>query len=709
MKNIILIGIFLIFSLMGHSQVADVAGLSVSPERSRDYDAIHYKISLSVDFDKKYLEGQNTITLASLTNGLKTIKLDAESILVTDVLSNKGVHLDFYQTEENLFIKTARSYGYNDTITFTVKYHLSEPVPGLRFIEAKGNRPEQVSSDCFPNKARQWIPCYDFPNDKATQEMIITTNSKYKVLSNGRFISKTENNNGTSTWHWRQENPNSTYLINLSIADYLVVKDSLENLPVNYWVYPSMANDVERVFGKTPYMIDFFNHLYNYEYPWAKYDQVVSGYIGGGAEATSATLLGEGIVTDGYTEQDYYREYVIAHEIAHQWWGDLITCRSWEHTWLNESFGTYSDHLYTSYDKGKDEGDYDLLTKKNNYLEEAHNRFMRPIVYLNYKQPGDNFNRHTYEKGACTLHLFRYILGDDIFFRVISAFLHKHEFQSVTTSDFIKCVKDVSGKNMDWFFDQYFYKPGHPVFTISKIWDEENKELTLTIIQEQDKWENVPIYAIPVRLGIFSEGKKEVKEYWIREKTEVIKIRLDKEPDIVRFDDGNYILKEWTYRKSQKELLFQATNDDMIGRMWAVNQLAEYEDEPKTLDLWKQIAEGDVFWAVRSAAIEMIGKYHGEDNNYFLKKCAGDNRSKTRAAAIKAMGDLKESSNKDFFKKTFKTENSYAVKAEALIAIGKCGGKSDISFLKEAGLQKSYSNVVAKASQKAIQIISENE
>jgi len=402
------------------------------PERSRDYDAINYKVELSVDPVQKRLEGQNTITITPLCDNFNKLTLDAVSLVATDVLDIKGTPLCFNQTEENIFINLTRVFGHNDTIIFTVKYYLSEPVIGLRYIDASGDRPLQVSSNCFPNKARQWIPCYDYPNDKVTQDMIITTNSRYKVLSNGSLIDTTDNGNGTITWHWQQVRPHSTYLISLSIGDYLVVKDSLGDLPINYWVYKSMADDVERVFGKTPYMIDFYTRLYNYKYPWAKYDQVISGYMGGGAEATSATLLGEGIVTDEFTEQDYYREYVIAHEIAHQWWGDLITCRSWEHTWLNESFGTYSDHLYTRYDKGADEGDYDLLLKKNTYLNEAHNRFMRPIVYKEYEHPGDNFNRHTYQKGACTLHLLRSILGDDTFFRTISTFLHRHEFKPVT-------------------------------------------------------------------------------------------------------------------------------------------------------------------------------------------------------------------------------------------------------------------------------------
>ena len=411
MKYQCLLLTMLMMAQAAFSQTSDEVKIKPVPERDRDYDALHYRIELRVDPLEKTLEGQNTISISPLGENFNQVVLDAVSLVATDVLDIKGFPLSFIQTDENILIHLSRCYGHRDTITFTVKYHLSKPIQGLRFIEGSGDRPLQVSSSCFPDKAREWIPCYDYPNDKVTQDMIITTSSKFKVLSNGSLLNTTVHGNGTSTWHWNQKRPHPTYLINLSIGDYLVVEDSLENLPVNYWVYHSMADDVERVFGKTPYMIDFYNRVYDYPFPWEKYDQVISGYMGGGAEATSATLLGEGIVTDEFTEQDYYREYVIAHEIAHQWWGDLITCRSWEHTWLNESFGTYSDHLYTSYDKGSDEGAYDLLLKKNAYLDEAHNRFMRPIVYTTYEQPGDNFNKHTYQKGACTLHLLRSILG----------------------------------------------------------------------------------------------------------------------------------------------------------------------------------------------------------------------------------------------------------------------------------------------------------
>lgn len=709
MKSIFLHIFLVLLAHSVYSQSIEIPAVKGFPERSRDYDALHYKMVLSVDVDKKHLEGQNTISLVPLKNHFNQVELDAKTLVVKGVTDNSGINLNFRQTDQKVFIDLPRSYGVEDTVIVTVKYFLSEPVGGLRFIDAKGERPQQVSSDCFPNKAHEWIPCYDFPNDKASQDVIVTTASKYKVLSNGKLISKEANSNGTSTWHWQQGKPNSTYLINLSIGDYLVVKDSLANLPINYWVYKSMAGDVERVFGKTPYMIDFYNKLYNYDFPWDKYDQVISGYMNGGAEATSATLLGESVVTDEFTEQDYYLEYIIAHEIAHQWWGDLITLRSWEHTWLNESFATYSDYLYTAFDKGKDEGDYDLLQKKNTYLKEAHDHFMRPIVYTGYAEPGENFNHHTYQKGACNIHLLRYILGDETFFRVLSAFLHEYQFQPVTTYDFMKCVRDVSGKNMDWFFGQYFFLPGHPVFNVSKSWNEASKELTITVTQEQDKWEGVPIYTIPLRIGIYANNEKTVHEYWMKDKTDTIRITLENEPDMVRFDDGNYLLKELEFKKEFKELLFQSEKDDMIGRLWAVGQLSAYADNPVTIAAWKKIAVEDEFWAVRAGAVEQLSKYCPLDCADILKKAAKDERSKVRGTAIRALGAINDPKLKPYFKDTFKNDNSYFVKSEAIIAIGKHGNKSDLPFLKKAELQKSYNDVVGKAARKYIALINGNE
>jgi aminopeptidase N len=320
MKVIFTVSTLLLFLQLTIAQKVDVYNRPVQQERSRDFDAIHYKVILNVDMDKKMLNGENQITLLPLNNEFDKIRLDAEYLVVSSVCNIHGEALPFEQNEKQVVISLPKPYNHSDTIRISVKYKLSKPIPGLLFIDETTTNPKMVSSDCWPNKAHQWIPCYDYPNDKVTDEMIVTVDRKYKVLSNGRLVSVRENNSqGTVTYYWNQDLPHPTYLINLSIADYAVIKDSLGSLPINYWVYKGLETDGKTSFRKTPGMIDFFNKLFNYPYPWAKYDQVITSYLGGGAEATSATILGEGVVMDTIAEKDYSMEGVIAHEISHQW------------------------------------------------------------------------------------------------------------------------------------------------------------------------------------------------------------------------------------------------------------------------------------------------------------------------------------------------------------------------------------------------------
>jgi aminopeptidase N len=706
MKHFILSALLLVPLLFSRTQPVDVYQRPIQHERSRDFDALHYRITLDVDMENKMLTGENTITLVPLNNGLETIILDAVSLVVTEVVDRNENPLSFRQSEDKLTITLQESYSHRDTVMLSVRYHLKEQVLGLRFIDATDKNPFQVSSDCWPNKARQWIPCYDYPNDKITQELIVTVDAKYKVLSNGSLAGIRENKREAKhTYHWKQTLPHSTYLINLSIADYVVIRDSLGSLPVNYWVYPWHVEDAKRSFQKTPSMIEFFSDLYQYDYPWAKYDQVLSAYMGGGAEATSATILGERAVTDRRGALDFNFEGVIAHEIAHQWWGDLVTLRSWEHTWMNESFGTYSDYLYKVHAWGPHEGEYDLIRKKNGYLREAHNRYMRPVVFNRYESPGQNFDSHTYPKGACILHMLRYVLGDDSFFRTLSTFLHRHEFQPVTTQDFMKCVKDVTGKNMDGFFEQFLFHPGHAVFEVSKKWDEQTKTLTLIIVQTQDKWEKVPIYKIPVNIGLYSDHEKKIEKVWLDEKTEVFEFKLDTNPLMVRFDDGNYLLKEWTFRKSEEELIYQARNDDLTGRLWAVNELYEYRESQKTLGLWSEIAVNDAFWAVREAAVKQLGTLNNGRLRSIFQRALNDTSSKVRVAALVALASSGEKDMMALCRKKFETDESYLVMAEALKLIGMYGDETQLAFLQEARKIKSARDVVSRAAGQAIEMI----
>ncbi|WP_209332858.1 M1 family metallopeptidase [Lunatimonas salinarum] len=706
MRFLRFIPLFFLIHLGLFAQNEDVYQRPIAVEPDRDFDALHYRIQLDIDVDGKRLTGQNTVTLVPLRSDLTQVTLDAESLVVSDVLDRKGFPLSYRQSEDKLHIQLSRRYSHADTVGFTIKYYLEEQVGGLKFIDKTETNPKQVSSDCWPNKARQWIPCYDYPHDKVTQEMIVTVDNAYKVLSNGELLGiNVDSGRGKHTYHWKQNQPHSTYLINLSIADYLVFEDSLGALPVNYWVYPRHEKDAQRSFAKTPYMIDFFNKLYGYDYPWEKYDQVVSAHQGGGAEATSASLLGEGAVTTKQEEIDFSFEGILAHEIAHQWWGDLVTLRSWEHSWINESFATYSDYLYKRYDWGEDEAAYDLIRKRNGYLREAHTRYMRPIVFNRYENPGQNFDSHAYPKGAYVLHMLRYVLGDDTFFRVISEFLHRFEYQAVSTQDFMQCVKDVSGKNMDWFFEQFLYHPGHAVFEVSKSWNAYTKTLAIEIKQTQDKWDHVPIYTIPVNLGFYHSNGKTVERVMLKQRVEKFEFKFDAEPLMVRFDDGNHLLKEWTFKKSEDELLYQVKKDDVTGRLWAVDQLKAFHSSAKTIQEWTDLATNDPFWAVREAAVQLLSEFHGGSKKDLFLQTLRDSNSKVRAASVKALGQLKDPAMLGDFRKLYDTDESYLVRAQALIAIGASGNTSQLKFLSEAAKVRSPRNTLKGAAEQAIELI----
>jgi aminopeptidase N len=451
-------------------------------------------------------------------------------------------------------------------------------------------------------------------------------------------------------------------------------------------------------------MIEFYNKIFGFKYPWAKYDQVCTA-SGGGIENTSATGLGHGTIHDERAEQDFSSDGLVAHELAHQWWGDTITQRTWSHVWLSESFATYSEYLFAQYDRGKDEGAVNLLRKKNSYLNEARNRYIRPLVFNRYNSPWNIMDSHSYPKGATILHMLRFVMGDKSFFRSLQHFLEKHAFQVVDTHDLEIAIKEASGQNLDWFFKQWIFKPGHPVFDINQIWDKNTKKLTLKIIQIQDTSKGIPIYKTPVLIGIVTPEKKLIKKMWIKDKESVFEFEVEQKPLLVRFDEGNFLLKEWTFNKTLEDLLHQLKNDDVIGRMWAASELIKFKNNSKTAAALLESAKNDPFWNVRVNAVNSLEKLQRiEDIKFFKEKC-DDKNSKVRTASVRILGNYTNPKNVKLLKDLFKKENSYLVQTEILRAIGKLRDKSHITFLEKAAQVKSPRNIIKRAANRAIEEI----
>ena len=685
------------------AQTVDLSKRPERFERDREYDALHYKLAFTFDEAAKVVFGRADVMVSSLRDALDRIVLDAAQFKVEDVRDEKGGVLAFEQKPGSLTVLLPKVLAYGDKTTLSVRYTLKDPRRGIKFVPASPGHPAQINTYSWPEDARAWFPCFDSPNDKATSEVLATVRKGWNVLSNGRLVDAVEDTAaGTTTYHWLQDRPHPIYNIMLAAGPFEVVKDRLGSLPVDYWVYPQDVAAAPRSFRKTPAMIDFYGRTFDYPYPWAKYDQVCYAGYGGGMEATSSTMLGDDTIHDARADQDFPSDGLVAHELAHQWWGDLITERYWTDVWLSESFATYAEYLWTRHDKGEDEGALNLEEKKAAYLREAKTRYIRPLVFNRFNEPWEVMDSHSYPKGAAVLHVLRAAVGDAPFFRALGLFLHRYEFKSADTHDLMEAFKDATGRNMDWFFDQWVFRPGHPVFQVSWNWDDTAHKARMTIVQAQDTSKGVPIYRLPVRIGLFTAAGKRVETVELKERESTFEFACDSKPRLVRFDDGNVLFKETIFPLSEEERLFQLGRDDAVGRMEAAGALAERIADPAVAAALKRAAAADPFWAVRRSALEALAQAKAGEWTAFFKERALDPNSRVRAAALRALGEHRDRALAPFFQERFTRDDSYVAQAEGLTALGKCGDSAAIEFLKKAAAMPSPRGMLKRAADAAL-------
>lgn len=699
---------------LGAGQPVDIGQRPRQSLRSHDFDVQHYRIQLALDEANRTVHGETTITLRALADDFRTCTLDAETFTVSAVRDEWGTPLEFQQTPTSLVVRLPKPYKHGETLGFTVTYRLVNPQidstkygmePSYRLgldFKAKGDRnPQMVSTLSFPQGARHWFPSYDDPDDKATADVIVTARRDYQVVSNGRLVGvTTDEKAGTRTFHWSQQEPHSTYLFMVAAGPYVVVRDSLGTLPVSYWVYPQDEAHARRTFGRTPEVIRFFNERFGYTYPWAKYDQVIIPGIGGGAESTTATVIGESaIVPDDRAMQDFSADWLVAHEAAHHWWGDLVTMRTWSETWINEGFATFGQHVYTCHVRGADECAVDLLQKQTSYLDESKTRYSRPIVFERYDHPNENFDRHTYQKGAVVLHMLRYVLGEEPFWRSISRFLHKHAFGSADTNDLVVAIHETTGQNVAWFIDQWVRKAGHPVLDVSHTWDATSRRVTLRVRQTQDTSRGVPIFRMPVDVEVVTERGATVHRIQLDAADQQFHLDAADKPLLVRFDKGNNLLDELTHAKDTAELLYQLRRDDVMGRMWAASELGRRVREPGVREALAEAASADAFWSVRERAVTVLAMAEPGVGTDVLKARAADANSRVRVAALRALGSRRDATLLPFFRERFERDDSYQAQAESLRAIGMLRDTATLPFLEQAAAMPSPRNVVRTAAQ----------
>jgi len=667
--------------------------------RDKQFNLHHIKIEVAIDHPKGKITGTSSLTLSPVLDGLESVTLDAVDLKILGVKLNGSQSLEFDPGNETFRVKFASALKAGQQVTLAVDYE-GHPRKGLYFVGPDAGYPgkmPQIWTQGEDMDTRYWAPCYDFPNLRATSEVIATVPEKWFALSNGKLVKTTHNQaHGTKTYHWSQQQPHVTYLITLAAGEFVELDDSKNGIPMRYYVPPGMEEKARRTLGNTPKAMDVFQKLIGIPYPWDKYDQIcVEDFIFGGMENTSATTLTDMVLHDARAHLDFTADPLVAHELAHQWFGDLLTCKDWSHAWLNEGFATYFEALFTEQHLGEDEFKLEMFHNAQNYFGEDGGRYRRPIVTRVYDDPVELFDRHLYEKGSLVLHMLRYLLGDDLFFRSIKRYVEKHRNGVVDTEDLRRAIEETTGKTMERFFDQWVHKAGHPNFKVSYAWDDDTKLATVVIAQTQEADAETSIFHMPVVVDFHWEGGSKSFKFNLEEKEHRYHIPLEKKPLMARFDPSNRILKTLEEEAPKEMHLYRLKKDpDCMGRITAAHALAKVGSQD-CIDALKNAVMTDAFWGVAAEAADALGAVKSRAAGAALIGCLAVKHPKARRAVVNALAEFKEEAVADAMVKILEHgDESYFVEGAAAHTLGKIKSPKALDVLKKTMAKDSFMDVI---------------
>jgi aminopeptidase N len=696
--------IFLLFFIVIGTVLAQNAPApSFHTTRERTYDVQHYKLDIKLDEKTRTCSGVVTITLVPLRPVFNSLQLDAADLNIRKV--TLGVKsLQFQTTAESLNIALDRSYSTEDTLKVAVSYDVTAPAKGLYFVQPDSGYPGkqwQVWSQGEMEDNHYWFPCYDFPNDFATSEVIGTVNEKFTLISNGKLID-VKNNPAlhTKTYHWFETKPHVSYLISVVAGEYVNVPLKYGKLPIDNYVYPQQKENAMYSFSKTPKMIEFYSKKIGYPYPWEKFGQtVVQDFMFGGEENVNAVTLNDNAIHDARANLDNSSDGLVAHELAHMWWGDLLTCRDWSQAWLNEGFASYFEMLFQEYDKGSDELLKEIHDNQNlaTFIDAGNHR--RATVTNYYANPIELFDGHIYGKGACILHMLRNYLGDQLFWKAINYYIHRHAFENVETNDFKIAIEEATGYNLAWFFDQWVYKPGFPEFDVSWSWDSLALKAQLFVKQTQQIDSLTGIFTMPVDVEVWISGVPAVHRITVKSSTDTFAFPAAERPQLIIFDKGSTVIKKVSFEKSIDEWIYQLNHASFaIDRSIAMENLRGFIDTARVADAVTKAMLHDSFWDVRRNAAFTLSSARKPRPLADFIEAYRDRDARVRAAVIAAFGSYPDNRQAlEFVKTAFEHDSSYGVAASALAALTAIDSAHAKEYC-EAGLSRdSYREVIRNA------------
>ena len=684
---------------------------------TKSSDIIHTKLWVSFDWQKSQLIGKAELKVKPYfyaTNmlylnarGMDIKSVSVSKISVTQATGmNKGKKIPVYI--ENLVLQSNSSYKYendslkidlgsvytkDDTYNVTIEY-IAKPNElkkggsgaitddkGLYFINPTGSDPDKMPQIWTQGETQSnsaWFPTIDNPTEKMTDEIYITVDDKYTTLSNGLLTDSKKNADGSRTDHWNMDLPHAPYLVMMAVGEFKKITDEPWNgKEVSYYVEKEYEPHAKAIFGKTKKMIEFYSTKLGVPYAWPKYSQiVVRDYVSGAMENTSATLHGDFVCyqTTRETIDGAKGEGTIAHELFHQWFGDLASCESWSNLTLNESFATYGEYLWEEFENGRDAADDHHASSRFGYFAQSNQKQV-DLVRFDYAEREDMFDAFSYNKGGQILHMLRKYVGDDAFFASLKLYLEKNKFKTAEAHDLRLAFEETTGEDLNWFFNEWYFAKGHPELDIKKSYDASTKKLKLEITQSQD-FKVCPLYKLPVYIDIYVNGKTTRQRIWIDDVKNTFTFDVPSNPDLVNFDAERQLLAKTSYDKTKEEYFFQYKNAPLWGdREESLDYFTDHMDDKATFDIVKTIAQNDPWRKFRSEAINALSEVAKDKETelkpLFVSISEKDANTKVRAAAIKALSFNYKGADLDALYEKALNEQSYAIVSEGFDAIAK--------------------------------------
>lgn len=643
----------------------------------------HIFLDLNLDIPNQSVQGKCHITLLPIRNGIDRLILDAVSLNIESVFVDE-VQQKFDYDGEKLSIKLHSPTIANQRLAIAIAYSVQQPQRGIYFIQPNKHyphKPTQVWTQGEDEDSRFWFPCFDYPGQLSTSEIRVRVPKPLIAISNGELIA-TEVDGDYKIYHWSQQQIHPTYLMTLAVGDFAEIRDEWNGIPVTYYVEKGREADAKRSMGKTPRMMEFLSEKYGYVYAYSKYAQVcVDDFIFGGMENTSTTLLTDRCLLDARAALDNRKtESLVVHELAHQWFGDLVVIKHWSHAWVKEGMASYSEVMWTEHEYGADEAAYYRLGEARSYLAEDSGRYRRPMVTHVYREAIELYDRHIYEKGSCVYHMIRTELGDEMFWQAMQTFVQDNAHKTVETIDLLRAIEKATGRNLLFLFDQYVFRGGHPDFKVAYSWDGDANLAKVTVTQTQAQSDqngsssNLFDMRIPIGFGYADNGATaELKIFKVRvhEREQTFYFPLEEKPLFVSFDVGNNFLKTVSLEYSVPELKAQLEFDpNPISRIYAAEALAK-KGGLEVLKALETALQKDPFWGVRAEVAAQIAEIKLDQTFDALVLGLKDDNPNVRRAVVEALAKIKTYASYKAVKEVVENgDASYYVEAAAARAVG---------------------------------------